>query len=564
MMLAAAIGMWVWSFATHDHNLVSGGDPAQWAWEIPTSGPGGSEAMWCTQPQGHYLHEADDTLTLPAIDLEGMVEPTLVIEHWYDVHSGDSATLEWYDGHVWQTLMPVFGYPRVGGFVERSDGLVQHSFDLQGLGSSVQLRLRFRSDASGAEDGWYLSSIGLYDGDVTAPRLELLQAPVDTQELDAPYRVSVEAEDDSGDPVVTLHWAADGGIFVDREVDSVQGLRWDFDIPAQDPGTEVSWYVTASDGQQESRYPEEGFELFRVFLAAPTDLALDQDRAVGTEVDLRWTPPDSPHPVLSYIVEELDGASLQTQHTTAVLPVQADGTHSFTVTASYEAGLGNVSEVLDLDLEVPVLQELRPDQAWQGDRVRLHLSGQSLYLLQGDTELDLGQGIELEELAITDINHAQLVVSVDEDAPVGVRDLVIDSAQGVFTFPEAFEVDDGAQRPHVVSVSPSYLTQGEAGRLTISASRPFASLPEVDPGEGIVVTSAVSGEGEIASFDILVDAETPPGERILVLDDGERLWAAPFEVSNWTVPADRRCGHTGGSGWLWLLTLLPVVARRRG
>ena len=559
---ALVLSIAIWDFAVSDHGLVPGGSPDQWEWGVPAGVPGGSDPVWGTQLDGAYLNEAEDTLQLPMPDLGTAAKPVLVLEHWHEIGKGDAGAVEVDVGGGWVVIEPNFEYPTDVGFAGLSGGWIESSFELSGLGSRPAVRLVFSSDELGSGLGWYVASIGLYDGDVTPPRLQPVKIPVDTQDLVGPYPVRVSVIDDTAVEDVWVYASFGGGIPVRVTADKLGGGVWEAALPGQEPDTWVRWYAVASDGEQLGRWPVSGEEAFRVFLAAPVDLRGPEGRVVGQEVELDWVEPDSPHPVLGYraweegspdLVQEVVGLG-------ASVPVEPGGTGRFRVSAVYDAGEGDATEPLQVDLEVPTLEVLEPGWAYQGDRIHLDLTGTSLYLLEGLTDMELGQGVEVESIDVLDVGTATAVIAVDDDAVPGSRDLWLEGGQGDFTFVDAFRVRDGDIRPRILLVQPDSIVQGRTATLVVKASTPFAAVPEVDPGEGLVVTSEVEVVDDLATFDLLASGTAPPGERILVLDDGQRLWAADFEVRDYVVPPGRQCGSTPLTGW-W--GLLPVVVARR-
>ena len=102
---AAAAPLVTWDFTAADQGLVATGDTLQWAWSpSPAGGPGG--ASWSTNPDGQYLHDADDQLELVLPSLTGLSSPTLLLRHGYDVVGGDQAVVEIDVGAGWQLLEP--------------------------------------------------------------------------------------------------------------------------------------------------------------------------------------------------------------------------------------------------------------------------------------------------------------------------------------------------------------------------------------------------------------------------------------------------------------------------
>ena len=564
LVVLAAIPVVFWDLSASDHGFVATGDLVQWTWGVPTSGPGGADAVWGTRLDGDYLNDAVEYLELPSLDLTGLARPVVVFRHWYSIQPGDAGYFEVDSGGGFAAVDPIYGYPDPAGFTGASDWS-DVSVDLSGFGTSPRVRLAFTADLTLADEGWYLATAGLYDGDATPPQLSALAVPGDTQVLDTPYRVSLLAVDDVAVTAVDVYYTIDGGPEEIAAAVDMGGGVWDADIPAQAPDTDVSWYAVAGDGAQTVQLPELGTQDFRVFLAAPENFAGPLGgRLVGDEVTLTWDPPVSPHQVLSYVVadtvDQVEVSGLQ-----ATLQVDQSSPMTWTVTAIYDVGAGDPSSPLSLDLEVPTLDSVGPSSAFQGESVRVALQGTSLYLFQGLSTVDLGSEIQTTDLEVVDVNSAVVVLALSDEAEVGLRTVTLAGTQGVFSFPDAFEVLDGADAPRVVSTEPAFGIQGEQLKVRVKVSEPFSGSVTVAETEDLFVTD-VRVNGNKATIDLVISNSARLGDHTLVLDDGVRLWSTPFEVRERVFRSSTTClGCATGRapGLSGSLLLLFLVRRRR-
>jgi hypothetical protein len=535
MILLAAVPVWVVDLGVTDGGFVSGGETGQWGWGVPSTGPTTYGTLWGTNLSGNYLHDTTDWLELALPDLSEVAEPTLVLEHWYAVRQGDSALVE-LEGVV---VDPAGGYPDALGFVGTSGGMVEHVWALE-PGSGSTLRLLFVADAAQADAGWFLKTVSVWDGDLVVPTIVPVTEPVDTQLLSEPYLVEVDITDDRGLSSVDL-WVNDGGALEVLPM-SGSGARYSASIPAEPPGTTISWWIEASDGENTALYPAEGTGEFRVYLAAPTGLVADlpEGRPVATSVELDWLPPDTPHPVLGYQVRRedvlipvatVDGPPVE-------IPLEGDSPQRFYVTATYAEGAGDPSEILELDIEVPTLQLVEPEVAYQGEELYVRLQGQALFLLQSEATLSLGPEIEVLTLEVRDANTATARVRVSETAAPGPVDLVL----GEFLFEDRFTIRNGADAPHLSRIEPGSLTQGETQLIEIEATELFAAVPTIGTDEELLVTSAVSVEGSVARFELAAAPRATPGPHTLSVDDGERLYTVDIEVDEARAQVQGGCG----------------------
>src|SRR5690606_18767703 len=137
---------------------------------------------------------------------------------------------------------PTYGYPGATGFSGTS-GWIDTTVPLAGLGTAPRLRFTFASDHWLADAGWYLARVELHDGDVTEPWVKPLAWPTDTQDLEGPYTVRAKVVDDVALQAVRLVWTTPqgGGGIVPMQAQG--GHVFEGGIPAQAPGTQVTWHV---------------------------------------------------------------------------------------------------------------------------------------------------------------------------------------------------------------------------------------------------------------------------------------------------------------------------------
>jgi len=562
--LLAAIPLIVWDFSVSDEGFASSGDLGQWTWGVPTTGPVGVDTVWGTNLDGNYFNDATEYLELPALDLTGVVRPVLVFRHWFSIQPGDFGVVEVNDGGGFTVVDPVFGYPDPTGFVGVG-GWKNTSVDLTGFGVNPRVRFTFTADATQADEGWFLGDITLYDGDATPPQVSAVETPGDTQELSIAYPVSLLATDDVAVVSADLYYSIDGGPETVIACADSGGDLWDGAIPAQNADTDVSWYAVVNDGIQTTRFPVAGTLDFRVFLAAPENFrGPDTHRLVGNEVTLSWDPPVTPHTVLSYRVEDA-ASSVDVPGLEATVAVDEDAPLSWTVTALYDAGFGDASEVLELDVEVPELDPVDPQSAYQGETVRVQLQGASLYLFDEVAAVDFGAGVEVSELEVFDVNGLSAVLMVADDAAVGPSDVSLTGTQGTFTFADAFEILDGATAPRILEVDPIFGIQGDDLTVRVTASEAYAGELDVDGGDDLVVTKATA-DAEVARVKLVINNSARIGNHTLVLDDGVRLWTAEFEVKERVFTGStgcRGCATNEAPTPAWALLLLLFGTRRR-
>lgn len=565
----AADLLWSADLAGDDGDLISYGQTGQWEWGDATTGPKGGYdggACWATQLAGWYLNDSEDHLELPELPLSGAVRPVLALQHWYRFQDGDLGCIEVEQGGAWIEIAPIYGYPVDGGYDGVSDDWLPAWVDLGGLVQGESLRFTIRADGAGADLGWYLDEIALWDGDVVPPRVEIEACLEDSEDLDGDYVVQAAIRDNVELNTVLLAYSVDGGTEHRIPMSLSGGDTFEAGIPGQDAGTTVSYLIEASDGENTTVAPEIPCS-FEVRLPAPTQLQGPDGVVYGDTAFLSWEPPESSHTVLGYRVYRDDHLQLELELTQDDLEV-VTGEQTFEVSALYAEGEGSRSEALVVRAAVPALLGLEPDEGYQGDNLRLRLEGEYLLMAQDDLLLDLGEGVQVTGYDVRDVDLAFVTIAVAASATAGLRDLSVTSGDYELIVADAFEILPGSERPQLTGLEPDSVRQGDETELVISASQPFADQPSVWLGESVLVESVSLLEDDTLEVSIVVPYDTPLGLHALEVDDGVRIFSGPqLQVRDYIAPVDPdgNCSSVPGrAGWTMLLAgLLAVVARRR-
>ncbi|MEZ4238844.1 MAG: hypothetical protein R3F59_22360 [Myxococcota bacterium] len=490
-----------------------------------------------------------------------------MLHHWYAISDGDIGRFAIDPGTGYEPIAPVFGYPDGrDGYTGSSGGYEDAVLDLRGFVGAPRLRLVLTSDQALADAGWYLQRIALYDGDVVPPQVAPVVVPADTQDLDGPYVLELDIEDDRAVDAVTLFGEVAGDGF-SAPLTRAAGLRWRAELAAQPPDTTVSYWIEASDGDNVTRWPAAGSEAFRVFLAAPTDLVGPAvPHLVATDVLLEWTPPDTPHTVLGYRVHRTLALGPVAEVTVPRARVAVAEPQEYWVEALYDAGPGDPSAALVLDAEIPRLLSVQPDVAFQGQQLYVHLQGASLYLLDGVAALDFGPDVDVIDLDVLDADTAVARVEIAPDAAVGAAPLELTGTAGAFSFPDRFSIRDGSDAPHIVRVTPALVKQGDQVTVELEATEPFAGPARVQVDDDLVVTGDVEVDGAVVRFDLAVSGASRLGLHSLAVDDGVHLYTADLDVDETVTPLPSGCQGCsgGGPGGGWLALGLVALLRRQG
>ena len=560
-----------WTLSDSDGGLTSYGETDQWEYGEITSGPmsGYTGANgWATGLDRPYLNDSTDYLQLPSVDLSGTTRPVLSFFPGYALDSGgDAAWVEVSDGATWERADPVYGYSDLVGYSGSSNGWHETYFDLSGVNDASMVRLVFSSDARVALSGWYIDDIMIVDGDPVPPNIVAETEPEDTQDLDGPYIVEAMIEDDLGDVSAQLWWGEAEEEQVAIAMTEVSPGLFRGEIPGAAANTSLSWQVQASDGENSAVWPEDGPDEFRVYLAAPTGLSGPDGRVVGTEAQLEWDAPDSPHPVSSYRVYRDGELVAESVDTNQAAPLKGP-VDTFEVSAVYDGREGDRSAPLLMHTSISEITRVEPSKAWQGDQVRVNVVGETLLLSQGAASLDLGEGIEIADVQVVDANYAVFTLNIANDAAEGPREGTLTSGDMTLPLPDDFNVLAYADRPALVQITPDQARQGEQLDIEIQANFDIFATPTLDLGEGVIVES-VEAEGDTVTLHASVTWTAPVGVRSVTVDDGSRvLSGVNFRVRNASTEPAGRCSTAPGPRGLlpvWLLgALLSLRARRDG
>jgi len=561
----------VWSTDLQESGggLSVSGDPGQWEWGAVESGPGaglhGTQA-WATRLQTVHMNDTDDRLTFPDVDLSRATRPVLVLEHWFDLEPDDEdlGVVEVFDGISWVPWAPVRGPDEVRG---TSDGWQEDYFDLSGLASLSQVRLRFRSDTAVARDGWYIGGLQVLDGDPVPPVIEILDSPSDTQDLSGPYPVTVTTSDDVGVEDIYIDWYTADGAGSTPPLTDNSGGTWSGALQGQPPGTTYVWWVVATDAAGNEAFASG--PVFRVYLPAPTDLTGPEDRVVAPTATLSWTAPESIWPIVDHRVYR-DGHLVAVTGSTEVEAPVVGPEDRFTVSATFQTSLGEFegdeSAPVWVEAHPPTITYLSPAGGWPEDQLRIDLEGRYLLLQAGDITLDLGPGLTVSELEVVDVDRLRAFVELSSDATAGVRDVTLHTAGQDIVADSAFEVRSGDSRPRVLALSPARLVQGRRATVDLQANVALSADARVDLGEGVVVESVVEQGDRRIRLQVAAASDAPVGIRRVEADIGTRILTGDdlFRVVPPEPPPQTLCAAYESESSLGLLGILFYgLARRR-
>jgi len=564
-----------WSFDSSDGGFVPS-TGLQWQWGPEETGRTG----WSTRLNALYLNDAADELAFPYFDLSGTERPVLGIEHAYSIDAsgeGDSGWLEvWLDGE-WAILPPVYGYPFTEGFTGESEGVLVHWFDLSSLGVAPTMRMVFQSDAALRRLGWSVYSVSVEDGDPIPPHFVEVSELGATDDVVGPYVVTATILDDQSVEQAEVYWETDNGESGFSTMENMEDGQFRGAIEGQAPGSVVEWWIEASDGTNRATWPKDGKNSFTVSLPAPfdvlTDPPLPSGRTTTSHIDLLWTAPTARYPISGYQVER-DGNIIERSGEERQTIELVDGAQVLTVRAIYDTDsgewTGSSSGPLPLQVSLPTIDEIYPDDAWPGDHLRVKLTGENLYLQPVMTSLNPGLGIEVETFEVIDAHAARALLYVTPEATPGLRTFSLHIGDTAIVAELPFEVRGEGDRPVVLGAHPTSVRQGAHTTVFIDMSVPVdmsQPAPDVYLGEGIIVEN-VSRRSTGLDITLSVAHDAPLGAHPIEVDEGFRLISgASLEVRDTPKVPSRNCSTLviqPGSLCTWLIVLSCWARRRKG
>jgi hypothetical protein len=565
LWLGAALALPLYTFNEDDGGLIASGDRDQWEWGAVRSGPGDggdSEAAWATVLDGPYRQDGVDSLRLPEGPLPA-IPLTLRLRHWYaiDDSGADEAAVEQLIDGAWVPLPAAYAPNAV--FSGRSEGWVTDYFTLLGPVDQSELRLRFVADATVAEAGWYIDELEIVEGDPVPPHILSWTAPTRTQDVEGPYPVVIRATDNKAISRVWLSYSEDGGPTFEATASEQADGSYLGELPRADPGSTLRYEVRVSDGTNEASSDP---STLSVFLPAPDNLSCPEGRDSAAAIALSWSPPETAHAIVDYTVARNGEALAHTTETAILLPTGEAGDR-LSLSARFSTSQGLFSgESVDCAVQVsaPAVVSLEPATGFPGETVTVALIAKGLLMSAQGLRLSGAPSLRLLEAEIDTVDEARLRLAIAADAPAGTERGWLCSAQACASL--EFTLKAASDRPRLLTVEPSSLSQGQRAELRLRSNTPWGDGPfQVELGEGLVV-EALRAEADTLVLDVMALSDAPIGLRPLRVDDGARLReGAALRLRDADLATTQGCHTAAGSptpaiAWLALLVLRP---RRR-
>jgi hypothetical protein len=242
----------------------------------------------------------------------------------------------------------------------------------------------------------------------------------------------------------------------------------------------------------------------------------------------------------------------------------AAGSRDVIVTAS--GGIVSLDDAFTV-LAASEVSTVSPGSGRQGDTMDVAITG---YHLENTTAVSFGAGIDALGIGVNSIrvdgpNRLTVNISIDSNASLGLRDVLVVTPLGTATLNDGFTVDQAA--PSLSSIEPGSGRQGETLNVLVRGTN-LLGTESVGFGPGVTVNSftlisfttmrvniSIAADAELGLRDASVTNQTAT----FTLSDSFTIEkAAGGQVSLWVFVASAI-----GAGLLTLLFIVAFVRRRR-
>jgi hypothetical protein len=171
----------------------------------------------------------------------------------------------------------------------------------------------------------------------------------------------------------------------------------------------------------------------------------------------------------------------------------------------------------------PQLSSVTPNVGTPGQQMlAVTIAGQNTHFDQTMTALDLGPGVSVVSIAVTDSTHLSAEIAIDVAAVGGPRTVTATTGTETAALVNGFTV--GPPPAVILTMFPNVASQGQSTtRVTVIGKKThFTSASLLDLGPGITASNVVSSDSTHLSADIAIARTASPGSRtIKVMTGGE-------------------------------------------
>ena len=170
-----------------------------------------------------------------------------------------------------------------------------------------------------------------------------------------------------------------------------------------------------------------------------------------------------------------------------------------------------------------IITSITPNSAQVGQQnLTVAVVGQTTHFVQNTSVLDLGAGVTINSLTVTDATHLTAVISVAANAIVAVRDVAVTTGSEFALLRAGFTVTGP---PSISSISPNngQLGQTNVPVTIVGQNTHFTNASVVDLGAGVTVSGVTATNATHISAQITIAANATPGFRTLTVTTGTEV-----------------------------------------
>jgi RHS repeat-associated protein len=203
-------------------------------------------------------------------------------------------------------------------------------------------------------------------------------------------------------------------------------------------------------------------------------------------------------------------------------PAAVSGTRNVTV----QTGIQTATSIAGFTVTAgtgPQLSSVTPNVGTPGQQtLAVTIAGQNTHFDQTTTALDLGPGVSVVSIAVTDSTHLSAVITIDVAAVGGPRTVTATTGTETAALVNGFTV--GPPPAVILMMFPNLASQGQSTiTVTVVGKKThFTSASLLDLGSGITASNVVAIDSTHLSADIAIATTASPGSRtIKVMTGGE-------------------------------------------
>jgi len=212
--------------------------------------------------------------------------------------------------------------------------------------------------------------------------------------------------------------------------------------------------------------------------------------------------------------------------TSATFSVPGTYTLSLTGSDSQLNSSSSVTITVNPSQTATTILSVNPNTGSQGQaNLSVTITGQNTHFGQGTTTVDLGPGITVGSVTVTDATHLTAQVTIDVAAAVGARTVTATTGAEVASLANGFLVTGLVSGPTITTVSPNSGQQGQGGPVTIVGQNTHfvQGTTQVDFGAGIAVSGITVACPTCLSVQLQVVPTATPGPRTIIVTTGTEV-----------------------------------------